>query len=339
MIWKARMIERLRNDYQLSILVLMGVLPILTLVPYGLYRFLKGDLTVAIVDGVVVLISLLGIRHAWQTGDTRSPGLVISVTVSVGAVLVVLELGMTGLFWVYVGILFNFFMVSPGRSLLITGLMLGAIALLGRARQGVFESDFQLMSFLITSVTASMLALIFAVRTRSQQMLFEQLATLDPLTGAGNRRALDAELRIAAAKHRRYDQRYGVLALDLDHFKRINDLHGHPAGDRVLVDLVERVRRSAREEDRLFRVGGEEFLLLLPNIEMDGMLSVARKLLAKVGDQPFEGVGQVTLSIGGVLLGDPKEWSTDIRRADSLLYQAKLRGRDRALIEDNELHR
>lgn len=278
MIWKARMIERLRKDYQLSILVLMGVLPILTLAPYGLYRFLKGDLTVAIVDGVVVLISLLGIRHAWQTGDTRSPGLVISLTVSVGAVLVVLELGMTGLFWVYVGILFNFFMVSPGRSLLITALMLGAIALLGRARQGVFESDFQLMSFLITSVTASMLALIFAVRTRSQQLLFEQLATLDPLTGAGNRRALDAELRIAAAKHRRYDQRYGVLALDLDHFKRINDQHGHRIGDQVLRTVAEVLRRKVDDCNRslndeaegagecasvVARFGGEEFALVL----------------------------------------------------------------------------
>ena len=332
------MLERLRSDYQLSILTLMGVLPLLTITPYGVFRLLRGDLGVALVDAVIVIGSLIGVAHAWRTGDTRRPGLVMSLTVSACALIAVLDLQTTGLFWVYVVILFNFFVVSPRWALAITASLLAAIALLGRS-SAVFSSDYQLLSFRFTALTASMLALIFAMRTRSQQIRLEQLASIDPLTGVGNRRALQAELEIAGALQRRHGYRYAVLALDLDHFKQVNDRHGHAAGDRVLVEFVERVRSVARREDRLFRTGGEEFLLLLGHIDRDGLFGVASKLLLRVGERPFRDVGTVTVSIGGVLLGAPEQWQAQLDRADELLYAAKLAGRNRAMIEEQELQR
>ncbi|WP_233356549.1 GGDEF domain-containing protein [Pseudomonas mangrovi] len=332
------MFERLRSNYQLSVLTLMGLLPILTITPYGIYRLIRGDLTVAVLDAVIVICSLLGVAHAWRTGDTRRPGLIMSLMVSVCAVLVVLNLKTTGLFWIYVVIVFNFFVVSPRWALLLTAATLAAIALLGRGTE-VFANDYQLLSFLFTALTASGLVLIFALRARTQQDLLEQQASLDPLTGVGNRRALEIELAIASATQKRHRTRYGVLVLDLDHFKRVNDQHGHAAGDEVLVEFVERVKSSARGEDRLFRTGGEEFLLLLANIDLDGLLSVAGKLLARVGERPFGSVGGVTVSIGGTLLGSPEQWPTQIRHADALLYRAKLAGRDRAMVEEQELAR
>lgn len=331
------MLDRLRSNYQLSMLALMGILPILVITPYGVYRLIRGDLTVAILDAVIVICSLLGVAHAWRTGDTRRPGLVISITVCSCAVLVVMDLTTTGLFWIYVVILFNFFVVHPRWAMINTLTMLVAIALVGRGR--VFANDYQMLSFLFTTFTASMLALIFALRTRTQQARLEQLASLDPLTGVGNRRALEAEMEIAGAIQRRHGARYGVLVMDLDHFKQVNDQHGHAAGDQVLIEFVERIQGSARIEDRLFRTGGEEFLLLLPGVDLDGLFSVAGKLLARVGERPFRGVGTITVSIGGVLLEEVGHWPEQIKRADALLYRAKLAGRDRAMIEERELPR
>ena len=332
------MFERLRNNYQLSVLTLMGLLPLLIIAPYGIYRLIRGDLTVAMIDAIIVSCSLLSVAHAWRTGDTRRPGLVMSFLVSVGVVLLVPSLKTTGLFWVYVVIVFNFFVVSPRWALLITSTMLAAIALLGRVSD-VFASDYQMRSFLFTALTASGLVMIFALRTRSQQDLLEQQASLDPLTGVGNRRSLEIELAIARATQERHGTRYGVLALDLDHFKRVNDQYGHAAGDEVLIEFVARVKNSARGEDRLFRTGGEEFLLLLANIDLDGLLSVAGKLLAAVGERPFGSVGLVPVSIGGTLLGSPEHWPAQILHAATLLYRAKLAGRDRAMIEEQELVR
>lgn len=172
------MLKRFRHNYQLSILALMGLLPICTLPPFAIYRFMTGNLVVGLLDSFIVLLSILGIGYAWRTGDVRRPGLIISLAVSFGAVLVSLRLGLPGTLWVYVAILFNFFMVAPWGALLITTVMIATTGYLGYGR--AFEDVLQLLSFFVTSITASGLALIFAVRTRSQQERLELLATLDP---------------------------------------------------------------------------------------------------------------------------------------------------------------
>jgi diguanylate cyclase (GGDEF)-like protein len=159
-----------------------------------------------------------------------------------------------------------------------------------------------------------------------------RLATTDPLTGAWNRRHFEEVAAVEMARSRRHAQPLALLLFDVDHFKRINDGHGHPAGDRVLVDLVQRVRRLLRAEDVLARWGGEEFIVLMPHARVPDATRLAERLRQGLAQEPFAAVGRVTASFGiaGFLVDEP--FDACIRRADAALYLAKRRGRD-AVVE------
>ena len=159
----------------------------------------------------------------------------------------------------------------------------------------------------------------------------EEQANRDYLTGAWSRRALfqvaDRELR-RVARHR---DPVSLLILDVDHFKQINDTHGHVEGDRVLIDLVLRASAIVREIDCFARLGGEEFALLLPRSNAAAAFQVAQRL-RQVLEQPVATTTAVTgytVSIGVATLQNGEAFSTLLARADAALYQAKRTGRNR----------
>lgn len=331
----ARLLKRLRNDFQLSIITLMGLFGIIGISPYAVYRLLHGNYLVGIADTVIVLSTLFAVLYAWATRDTVKPGIYLAGVFSLGATLIAINLGVNGLFWIYPLILFNFFMVTPGKALLATSVVLVSLVSYALLVPGsVFESHYQMISFLVTCMMASVLSFIFAFRTRNQRDRLQLLAIHDPLTGARNRRAMNEELKIAMASHRRHSDSYGLLVMDLDHFKQINDRFGHHVGDQVLVAFVELIKRCSRKEDRLFRFGGEEFLLLLPNTGLEGLHTAAQNLLRSVQQELESPGGGVTVSIGGAILHSGEHWESWLQRADECLYRAKSEGRNRAVIAD-----
>lgn len=329
------MLRRLRKNVQLSIITLMGLFGILGITPYAIYRLSTGNYLVGSADSVIVASTVLALIYAWRTGDTVKPGIYLAVIFSAGATLIAINLGINGLFWIYPLILFNFYMVSPGKALLATILVLLSLVTYGQLKPGsVFESHYQMVSFLVTSMTAGTLSFIFAYRTNSQRDRLQLLATHDSLTGARNRRAMNEELKIAASTYRRHDNTYGVLIMDLDHFKQINDSYGHQAGDQVLINFVELIKNVSRKEDRLFRFGGEEFLLLLPNTERSGLLAAAEHLRQQVNQHLRGPGGGVSMSIGGAILRRDEHWRDLLQRADQRLYRAKSAGRNCVIIDD-----
>jgi diguanylate cyclase (GGDEF)-like protein len=333
-----RVLRRLRNDFQLSIITLMGLFGVIGITPYAVYRLATGNYLVGSADSIIVTSTVLAVIYAWRTGDTIKPGIYLATIFSIGATLIAVNLGVNGLFWIYPLILFNFFMVSPGKALIATILVLISLVTYGQLNpNAVFESDYQMVSFLVTSMMASTLSFIFAYRTNNQRDQLQQLAIHDPLTGARNRRAMNEELKIAASTYRRHGNTYGVLIMDLDHFKRINDNYGHQAGDQVLVDFVELIKSSSRKEDRLFRFGGEEFLLLLPNTERGGLLAAAQHLQQQISQHLRGPGGAVTMSVGGAILRRDEHWEDMLQRADQRLYRAKSAGRNCIIIDDSAL--
>jgi diguanylate cyclase (GGDEF)-like protein len=164
-----------------------------------------------------------------------------------------------------------------------------------------------------------------------------RLSVTDALTGLGNRRHLGEELRVEIERASRFGRTLGVLVLDLDHFKEINDRHGHQAGDAVLVELAARLRRVIREVDLAFRQGGEEFVILLPETGIAGSLTAARRIGEAVRDEPFAlpggdgatGVVAVTVSVGVAVFPRHARTGVDVlEAADRALYAAKAAGRD-----------
>ena len=156
-------------------------------------------------------------------------------------------------------------------------------------------------------------------------------AQTDPLTGLGNRRSLDFSLSLLEAEGRAFS----AIVLDIDHFKRVNDGHGHEVGDQVLQRLAELMRRCCREGDLLCRTGGEEFLMLLPGASLAVAAAVAERLRVTVQDTPVEPVGAVTVSLGVAHWPGPagSEPGDALSKADRALYSAKQQGRNRVCVE------
>ncbi|POA20279.1 GGDEF domain-containing protein [Pseudomonas sp. FW300-N1A1] len=164
-----------------------------------------------------------------------------------------------------------------------------------------------------------------------------QAATRDFLTGAYNRRALMVLGERELSRAIRNGRPLSVLQLDIDHFKRINDTYGHDGGDQVLKFFVRQLERIIRQHDVLARMGGEEFVILLPDTDLEGARLLAERLLKTLRKAPLSHEGQcigVTCSLGvSAWRGTGDSLEALLIRADQLLYQAKQQGRDRYVCD------
>jgi len=160
-------------------------------------------------------------------------------------------------------------------------------------------------------------------------LALERLSVTDALTGLPNRRALDEALSQELERAQRYGQAMTVVILDVDHFKQVNDGHGHAVGDLVLQRFAALMAAQVRTNDLVGRWGGEEFLLLCPSTGVDGGLALAEKLRATLAAHVFEGLGCRTASFGVAALNDGETLQSLLSRADAALYEAKRRGRNR----------
>lgn len=169
----------------------------------------------------------------------------------------------------------------------------------------------------------------------------------DPLTQVHNRRYLDRRLEEEFARAKRYALGFSILILDIDHFKRVNDIHGHQAGDAALAALGGLIRTALREPDIVARYGGEEFLIICSNTAIDEAALVAERLRQLVESHQIEIPGdpagerkaiQVSISIGAAGLSDRLDTKEKlIQAADKALYRAKQEGRNRVVVASPEI--
>lgn len=176
----------------------------------------------------------------------------------------------------------------------------------------------------------------FARRLQAAQHALEQAAITDVLTGLHNRRYVMTRLLEELDRSGRKNSHVGVLMIDVDRFKSVNDTYGHLAGDDVLKEVAARIRNCARPYDTAARYGGEEFLVIAPDMEASGLQALAERIRQQVANTPVPTRGQdipVTISIGATV-SDPKQDTVDslTARADLALYQAKDSGRNRRVF-------
>ena len=167
---------------------------------------------------------------------------------------------------------------------------------------------------------------------KSEEEELRAQALRDPLTKAFNRRQLHMVIEDQIGWSQRSGESFSLLLIDVDHFKAINDQHGHEVGDMVLKQLVEVLSGGIRRTDTLARWGGEEFTILLPGASRDDAFGVGESLRTRVSRTPFESSREVTVSIG---LAEYKHGDTAdalVRRADQALYEAKNNGRNRVIV-------
>jgi diguanylate cyclase (GGDEF)-like protein len=300
------------------------------LLPFSVNNFLQGRTALGVVTAAMVLGFAANALAIYRGRPAPLPIWLVFLPGLLALPLAVRSQGVIGVLWTYPAmVLFHFVLDRRAANLLnisvaalVTGMAAQALPRELTLRVGVTL----FLTILFSNIFSAILAGL-------QRQLQEQ-AIRDPLTGAFNRRHMDGCLADAVERQQRHGAAAALLVLDLDHFKRINDEHGHAAGDRVLTETVGALRSRLRKLDLLFRSGGEEFVVLLPETDAAGAALLGDALRGAV-TAISPGAGRpVTLSAGVAALLPGEDADGWLRRADRALYEAKHAGRDRVVVAE-----
>lgn len=302
-----------------------STLAALAITPFGLWRLSRGEWSQGLFDLALVLV-LLGLGYLGLQGKRLRPiGLVVASLYVASSVFVAYHLGALGHYWFFPAIVAAFFVVRSSEALWLAGAGLAAHALLALSQGRSAE----LATFVATSSLVCIFIYVFTTRLRQDNRRLYLDSTVDSLTGAGNRRLLDdvlAELPEDASR-----AGMSLLMLDLDHFKAVNDQHGHAIGDLCLNRLAHLLMADLKPSQRLFRYGGEEFVVLAQAGAAQAQ-ALAQRLRSDVEQTQLIREARITLSIG-IATRRPHENVHDwMRRADDAMYEAKQQGRNRVCL-------
>lgn len=322
--------SKLRRDSQLRLLATFGFSAAILIFCFGLYRFLDGALFAGTVDFTVAASILLLVVYALRTGNTERAGIALCIVDTLACILVCLTIGSIAVYWHYVVLITNFFITSRHLALVANLMLLISILIIvGPSQPPVMTASMATSGALVTFFTY-----FFATRIKVDHSKLEKIASVDVLTGLPNRRTMEQALSHAMEMHRSEGTPYGLIILDIDDFKQVNDEHGHAAGDAVLQDLAEILARQMRKQDHVFRFGGEEFVVLVEVFKVADLQLAAERIRLAVRASLTGPDGRITVSVGAALLGTEDHWQEWFSLADAALYRAKSGGRDKSVISE-----
>ena len=296
--------------------------------PFAILRLSKGEWLIGLLD-VIIVVGLIYLgSYVWRTKRVRFASVSISILCIVGVLATVYVKGPMQIYWAYPVLLALFYLLSSREAFVASVALMVALAPALLNDMG----GFVVTTVMITMLVTVTFAFAFARITEHQSNKLIELATRDPLTGAGNRRALEEKLSEIISTSRRRDTGTSMLLLDLDHFKAINDRHGHAVGDRILVRMTELINKRIRATDKLYRIGGEEFVVVTEGNRLDMAAALAEALRSLVEDSKLASECRVTMSVGVAELADGEDEKNWFRRADDALYEAKRRGRNQTCL-------
>ena len=297
------------------------------ILPFTIYRAVQNDWYVAFLDLIVVIGMSIIFGYVYKTNNVKLASLVLILVALSANVLSFYMKGISQVYWIYPAMLSAYYIMSPKKGLLINFVMLSFYI-----PKLIFSLEIvNVSTILATIIITNMIAYVFASGLRNQEVKLKKLASEDYLTGTGNRRALSEKLELLNKSLKNHDKTATIVLLDLDHFKKVNDIHGHMKGDEVLIRLAELLKCFYQNNENIFRYGGEEFLILCPGTSVEQGYNQAQKIRQIVKENIVIENNEQTISLG--VAEYIKEESNDewIRRVDLALYQAKNEGRDRVI--------
>lgn len=323
-------ILHLRRDFRLGIVKMLGPITALLLCLYAVYLAITGQ---ALACLITASLGVLAIWRGWKMRDAERTGAggVWLASINVGGCLVACWTGGDGaLPWLFPVLATNYFLCGPQRAVLLSLPLLAALLLL----PGLIVSPGQGVSTVVVTLVTLAVGYAFSLRMQDDRVHLEELASLDALTGLPNRRMLERALTHQIDRRQPHERLNSLIILDLDHFKEVNDLYGHAAGDAALSDLATILRFEVREPHQVFRFGGEEFVVLLRAGSLQE-LEAATERLRKVIRNGLRGPGgRITVSLGAARHDGETHWQDWFSRADAALYLAKNGGRDSVRVAD-----
>lgn len=237
------------------------------------------------------------------------------------------KIGISGSYWCYPTVLLYYFMMSERQAWLSTLLfILVNLPVVWQVLETVEAIRFTVTFLLVCTYSAIFLHII----SRQYSELTHHAIT-DNLTGLYNRTLLQDSLTHAIYKTKRTKTAFTLIIMDIDHFKKVNDELGHDMGDQVLIQLGAFLKSYFRESDKVFRIGGEEFLILVYNTDEADCANMAEKLRRKIENLPLLSDRKVTVSTGVAGMGSAYDWKQWMKACDEYLYEAKNGGRNRVV--------
>ncbi|MEM7707840.1 MAG: GGDEF domain-containing protein [Pseudomonadota bacterium] len=310
--------------------ILLALSGVLGIGPMAVYRLIEGSYAVAALDTVAVIGFVLIMRLVYVKRSVRLASACMAMVAIVTAVISVSVKGGNQIIWMYPATIALFYLLKP-REAAITAVV--AIMLIMPV---VFEgrSGAEVAVFLTSLGVTISLSIAFAVLTAKQRRELHAITLTDPLTGAGNRRALDQTLDRVIDVAGKGEKGFVLIMVDLDHFKIVNDSYGHTVGDTVLCDVAQAIQANIRPDDSCFRAGGEEFVVVAAMADLEQARKLAERLRVAISELRYGPVGElagstVTASFGLAEYHVGESRDGLYKRADDALYEAKRRGRNR----------
>lgn len=300
------------------------------LFPFSIYHFIQNRYTLGLLAITIMLILSVNSFSLFKRNKQLVPFWQFYTLLLVVMIYMIHIIGPTALFWCFPSLFVMGFITERKTARTMT-----VISLLILIPFSFYISNIELASrFVFTLCMVCFFSDILVGYLIKLQEKLSRLAVHDPLTNALNRRQLDIYLTEAIEETKRDFGPASLLLLDIDHFKEINDTHGHETGDDVLKEVVNILHRRQRRLDHVFRIGGEEFLILLRNTELKHAITTAESLRKYIEENELITGQNLTVSLGVAEYKDdesPNEW---LARADVNLYEAKNLGRNRVHPEN-----
>jgi diguanylate cyclase len=312
---------------QSKMLLILALGTAIGISPFAIFRALQSEWYVAILDLLVVIGMSTIFIYVYKTDKIKNASLVLILVALIANVVSFYLKGISQIYWIYPAMLSAYYIMSPNRGMIVNFVMLS----LYLPKLFQMLEVVNIATIIITILITNMIAYVFASGLKKQEVTLKKLASEDYLTSTGNRRSLNVELSILHKSLQNHDRTAAIVLLDLDHFKKVNDTHGHLKGDEVLVRLSELLKCYYKTNESVFRYGGEEFLVICPGKPIDEIVKMADEFRNIVKNNIIiDGVEQ-TISLGVAEYVKEENIDDWIHRVDLALYQAKNKGRDRVV--------
>jgi len=315
---------------QESLVLMLSVLAVIGILPFAILRFARHETLVASLDlGLVVGIAAMS-AYLCRTRELRMISIINTIFYSGGMVLAIYLKGESLAYWAFPVMIASFFLLKPKEAALSNTVTM--LALIYVLIQHVTPLNFA--TIFVNLLIVNLFSYVFAVRMHQQHDSLSQQASKDFLTGAGNRLALETQLDEAVTSFQHSKVVASMLLLDIDHFKSINDTHGHGFGDDILVRLSALIQSRIRSSDAFFRYGGEEFVVIAMGADLDATVKLAEELRHLVQASRLLPERELTVSLGVAELQEGQSSADWLNRADAALYDAKRSGRNMTRMAD-----
>ena len=322
--------ESHRNSVEAYLPLILSAAGSLGVLPFAILRFLQGAWLAAVMDTMIVVGFFAFGTYVYLTQRVRVASIAIAAICAVGVVATTYVVGPQQVYWAFPALIGIFYLIRPREAVALA--LVTLLALLPALLSSIDSKE--TTTIIVTIIVTSMIAFAFSLITSRQREQLLVLATKDPLTGAGNRRGLDAKLAEVVNSFKRTAAKSSLILLDLDHFKKVNDIYGHAVGDQILRSVTEIINLRIRVTDSLYRVGGEEFVVVLEGADLHRAVHLAEQLRTLVDANELVPDHAVTISLGVAELKDGESANDWLHRADEALYCAKDAGRNSTSASD-----